>query len=197
LSATENKAWAEFKTPFSKSILIDFCRDIEQLFRINPYVEIINWEKLNSNDYSIELINHSQEPAFVLKTDMHVLETSNGLIINYVSGIKTNTQIQIEEIPEGSKLTITDHYSLKKTGLQQDDLKKVDKSLTKWAEEIQIFLIQWKHWAWLLPWKYYKQYIWIRMKPSARRVSYMLIIISLIEICLIGLGTIIYFLEFR
>ncbi|MEJ2114716.1 MAG: hypothetical protein P8X88_01360, partial [Gammaproteobacteria bacterium] len=71
------------------------------------------------------------------------------------------------------------------------------KSLQKWAEEIQNYLIYWQRWSWFLPWRIYKKHIWIFMKPAARRISFMLIFISLIEVALIGLGVIIYSIEYR
>jgi hypothetical protein len=38
--------------------------------------------------------------------------------------------------------------------------------------------------------------IWQPMKPSARRITYMLLWISLAEVALIALGVAIYFVEF-
>ena len=80
---------------------------------------------------------------------------------------------------------------------RSDRLGEVDRSLTKWAEEIQHYLLQWQRWAWFSPWRYYKKRVWQRMKPSARRITFVLLCISAVEIALIGLGLAIYLVEFR
>ena len=196
MTKATNKAWAEFKTPLSQEALLLFCNDMEKLFRINPYLEVNKWETIEKNKYFIDFINHSQEPPFSLQTHLRVTNLSDGLQIYYENGIKSDTTIIAQAIPEGSKLVITDHYH----PLNDDNVglfSSVDKSLTKWAEEIQSYLIYWQRWSWFLPWRFYKKHIWLLMKPSARRISYMLIFISLIEVMLIGLGVIIYFIEYR
>ena len=194
---SKNKAWAQFKTPLSPHALFNFCFDIEQLFRINPYLEILKWDEIHAKKHFVNLINHSQKPEFSIQTNLYVDVIENSLCIQYENGIKSETTFLIEEISEGSKLTITEKYHDLENEKDTDQLLKVDKSLTKWAEDIQQYLIDWNKWSWFLPWKLYKQHVWLPMKPAARRISYMLIWISLIEITLILLGISIYFLEFR
>ncbi len=194
---TENKAWAEFKTPLSNTELFKFCLKLETLFRINPYLEILKWEEIQTHKYYVDLVNHSQKPEFSLQTNLNVTKMKNGIRIQYENGIKYESIFLIEEVPKGSKLTITEKYHGLKAEEDLDQLNKVDKSLTKWAEAIQQYLIDWQKWSWFLPWKFYKQHVWLLMKPAARRISYMLIWISVIEIALILLGVAIYFLEFR
>ncbi|MGH1536707.1 MAG: hypothetical protein ACRBDX_01425 [Gammaproteobacteria bacterium] len=191
-----DKAWAEFKTPLSQEALLLFCGDVEQLFRINPYLEVNKWEVIEKDKYSVDLTNHSQASEFSLQTYIEVTNVSNGVQLDYNNGIKSSTTIITQPQPEGSKLVITDHYRPLDNS-NSKLLTQVDKSLHKWAEEIQNYLTTWQRWSWFLPWRLYKKHIWLPMKPSARRITYMLIWISLIEIALIGLGIIIYFIEYR
>ena len=194
---SENKAWVTFNTPLSQSELFNFCLNIEQLFRINPYLEILNWDKLDTKKYFIHLINHSQNPEFSIESIIYVSKFKYRLLIQYEKGIKSDTSLLVEETLDGSKLTITENYQNFDAEIKSFQINKVDKSLTKWAEEIQHYLIGWQNWSWCLPWKFYKQFIWLPMKPPARRISYMLIWISMVEVTLIFLGICIYFLEFR
>ncbi len=169
---------------------------MERLFRINPYLEVNKWEATEKNKYFIDLTNHSQEPQVSLQTHINVTNLNDGLHVYYDNGIKSDTTIIAQALSEGSKLIITDHYH----SLKDDEpelICSVDKSLHKWAEEIQNYLIYWQRWSWFLPWQIYKKHIWIFMKPAARRISFMLIFISLIEVALIGLGVIIYSIEYR
>ncbi len=197
MTSTDNKAWAEFKTPLRQDALIHFCRDIEQLFKINPYLEIKQWKNLGPQKYFIDVVNHSQNHTFSLKTNIYVTDIDDGIKIEYENGIKSETILKTLSIPEGSKLKITEKYHSPSSNDTANELSSVDKSLTKWAEEVQNYVIDWQRWSWFLPWKLYKQRIWLPMKPMARRITYMIIWISIIEIALILLGVTIYFLEFR
>ena len=97
---------------------------------------------------------------------------------------------------DGSNLTIIDSYDTLTTAERMQRLNEVDKSLVKWAEDIQQYLIQWNRWSKFTPWRWYMKYIWQPMKPSARRITYMLLWISLAEISLLLLGAAIYVIEF-
>lgn len=196
-SNIEDKAWAEFNTPLDLNALLNFCQNVERLFRINPYLEFKKWEKISKQTYHMITINHSQSPSFKIDTELNVKNIQNGLEIQYLNGIKSSTMLIIEPSSQGSKLTIKDNYKSKSKQESLAHLHEVDKSLTKWAEEIQQYLIHWKRWSWFSPWRFYKQNVWQPMKPSGRRITYMLLWISVFEIALIGLGVMIYFIEYR
>ena len=183
-----NKAWAEFNTPLSQDTLRDFCYKIEQLFRINPYLEITTWESLEKDKYFVELVNHSQEPEFRLQTNLSVTQLEKGLQIDYEDGIKSSTSFHTKPMHDGSKLVITEHYHSESSDEYKNKFNEVDKSLAKWAEDLQTYLIDMHRWSWFPPWRIYKHKIWLPMKPAGRRVTYMLIWVSFIEIALIALG---------
>ena len=152
---------------------------------------------IQPHKYYIDVLNHSQNPEFSLQTALSTTDITNGIKLHYSKGIKSDTTIVASDTAEGSKLVITENYKPHQIDSNVNLLATVDKSLMKWAEEIQTYLINWNRWSWFLPWRYYKQRIWLPMKPSARRITYMLIWISFIEIALIGLGVVIYLLNYR
>ncbi len=193
----DDKAWVEFNTPFDKKSLLKFCHKIERLYRINPYLEFEKWVQTSNQTYHMTAINHSQSASFKIDTELKLQELPNGIEIHYSSGIKSSTIFIVDDVAQGSKLTITENYKPFSTQENLTYLHEVDKSLTKWAEEIQQYLILWKHWSWFTPWKLYKSIIWLPMKPSGRRITYMLLWISIIEVLLVGLGVMIYFIEYR
>ncbi len=193
----EDKAWAEFKTPLNKRVLLNFCQDVERLLRINPFLDIKKWEKLSDQHFLFHAINHSQNPAFEITTDLQIQKKTDGLEILYRRGLKSSTAFTIQEITNGSKLTITEKYTGLPEEKRRQKLHKVDKSLNKWAENLQEFLIDWHRWSWFSPWRYYKNRIWLPMRPTARRVTYLILCISFIEIVLIALGSAIYIIEYK
>ena len=197
LLAHEDKAWVEFKTPLDQAALLEFCQDVERLFRINPYLVFRRWETVSAGQYRLHAVNHSQTPAFEIDTGITVEPLQDGLEIHYSRCLKSSTRITVRESSGSSSLVIEEKYEGVPESERLDRLGEVDRSLTKWAEEIQHYLLHWQRWAWFGPWRYYKKQIWQRMKPAARRITFLLLCISAVEIALIGLGLVIYLIEFR
>jgi len=195
--ASEDAAWAAINTPLAPNSLKDFCRDIERLFRINPMLEFKKWKSLGNDRYFFSGRNISQEEPFEFEFELQVKELADGLRIDYSQGVKTSTIIKIEAAEQGSKLTITDNYD----GLSEEERKsrlgEVDKSLITWLHYLQKFLILWQRWSRFGWWRWYMRRIWQPMKPAGRRITYMLLWISVVEIALILLGTGIYWSEYR
>ncbi len=193
----EDKAWVEFRTPLDQVALLEFCQDVERLFRINPYLVFKRWERITDWQYRLHAVNYSQTPAFEIDTEVTVQPVSDGLEIRYAQGLKSSTRFSVGALPGGSTLVIEEKYEGVSRPERLHRLHEVDRSLTKWAEELQHYLLQWQRWAWFSPWRYYKQQVWQPMKPAARRITFMLLCISAIEIALIGLGLAIYLIEYR
>lgn len=192
----QDAAWASIQTPLDPQALQVFCLDIERLFRINPYLEFKTWEQRDENQYHFSGRNLSQEPALEFELDLKVEPTPNGLIIHYAQGLKNSTTLLIEPADTGSKLTITEDYSGSTEAERKARLQEVDKSLTHWAGDLQSFLITWHRWSRLSLWRWYMRRIWQPLKPTGRRIVYMVIWISVVEVALIALGAAIYWSEY-
>ncbi|RUM93542.1 MAG: hypothetical protein DSZ28_07935 [Thiothrix sp.] len=196
--SAEDIAWVSFLTPLSSSALVDFCqKDIERLLRINPFLEFKEWRDFGDNRFHFIVRNLSQADPFELDTECTYEIQPTGLKLEYKNGLKLSTIFQVESADKGSKLTITDYYN---PDLSEEEkwtqLGEVDKSLQVWASDLQQYLIRWNKWARFTPWRWYMTKIWQPMKPTARRITYMLLWISLVEIALILLGIGIYFTAF-
>lgn len=196
VTAEEDAAWASIATPLSVANLKEFCADTERFFRINPMLEFSKWESTGKNGYVFAGKNISQENPFEFEYELTVSELEDGFRFDYDKGIKSSTILKIEEDPNGSKLTITDQYDRLPATEREAHMHEVDKSIVIWAQYLQKFLINWKTWSRLGVWRWYMKKIWQPMKPSARRITYMLLWITVIEIALIVLGGAIYFIEF-
>lgn len=197
VAATDDAAWAAINTPLSVEELNLFCQDIERLFRVNPMLEFNAWDKLSDNEYHMAVKNISQEESFEVDTKISVEQNLDEIIFNYSNGIKKKTILKIESSEYGSKLTITDSYDGLSDEERQTHMHEVDKSLINWADYLQRFLITWNKWSKFGLWRWYMKRIWQPMKPAGRRITYMLLWITVIEIALIILGVGIYLSEFR
>ena len=193
----EDAAWASINTPLSVDDLTVFCHDIERLYRINPMLEFQHFKSLGEQRYAYAGRNTSQETPFDFDYTFTVTELPDGLQIDYDQGIKSRTLFKIEPVSNGSKLTITDYYERLPVDEREQHLQEVDKSLVIWANYLQRFLITWSRWSRFGLWRWYMRRIWQPMKPTARRITYILLWISVVEIALIALGVAIYFVEYR
>lgn len=192
----EDAAWAAINTPLPVDELIVFCRDVERLLRINPMLEFSTFQQLGSRQYRCVGRNISQQPAFDFDLTFSITELPDGLRIDYANGIKSSTTLAIEAAPQGSKLTITDQYERLPAAEREQHLGEVDKSLVIWAEYLQRFLLMWSRWRRFGLWRWYMRRVWQPMKPQSRRITYILLWISVVEVALILLGVAIYFAEY-
>lgn len=192
----EDAAWASLNTPLSIDELKAFCRDIERLYRVNPMLEFTNWQSVDDNQFTFSGKNISQETPFDFETNLKVSEQPDGFRVDYSQGIKSSTTFSIEPAEQGSKLTIVERYE----GLSEEDRKsrmdEVDKSLVTWAGYLQKFILTWSKWSRVRPWRWYMSKVWQPMKPSSRRIVYMLLWISVVEVAVMALGVAIYFTEY-
>ena len=195
--AAEDAAWAAVNTPLTVAQLVEFCRDIERLFRINPMLVFNSFKSLGDNRYAMAGSNISQEGSFDFDVRFTVSQLDDGLRIDYDDGIKSATEVRVEHAPTGSKLTITDYYERMPVQDRERHLHEVDRSLVRWAEYLQQYLVNWKRWHRWAPWRWYMRRVWLPMKPMGRRITYILLWVSLAEIALIALGVAIWFVEYR
>lgn len=197
LEQEENSAWAEVHLPLPPAELRAFCQeDPERLLRINPYLEFTRWLAVGDGEYIFSGRNHSQEEPFDFDLRVRAAPLADGLRLQYVGGLKCATQLTIEPSPHGSKLTIRETYRDIDTEAGEDQLATVDRSLTTWAGDLQKYLVLWKQWRWLPPWRFYMRRVWQPMKPMGRRIAYIFWWITLVEFALIMLGAGIYWVEY-
>lgn len=194
--STADAAWASIITPLRIEELKAFCEDIERLFRINPMLEFSQWENLADDQYRMAVKNISQATPFELETELRVENLDNDIVIHYSNGLKKKTVLKFEPCTEGSRLTIIDDYEGLSEAERQSRLHEVDKSLINWADYLQRFIILWKRWSRFGLWRWYMRRVWQPMKPTARRITYMLLWITVVEIALLALGVAVYYIEF-
>jgi hypothetical protein len=179
---SDDAAWVRVATPFSADALREFCRDLERLYRINPLLEFVEWRQIGPDNYYLMANNMSN--AQEIATEIHRDETYDGFKIRYSHGLKSATFIRIEKDIQGngSALVLIDDYSGLTEAERTQRLAEVDRSLDHWGKELFRYLHKWQRWHWFPPFRWYMRRVWQPMKPSARRIAYMLIVITLFEL---------------
>ena len=200
--ANEDVAWASIETPLDVDELKLFCQDIERLFRINPMLIFKDWQANKEDGFQFSGQNISQEEAFDFDLTLSINAVTDGVQINYQQGVKSSTTFTIEAADSGSnlnsksKLTITENYNGMSEQERKENLHTVDRSLTVWAKYLQQYFLSWQRWSRFGLWRWYMKRVWQPMKPSGRRITYMLLWITAFEIALIILGVAIYYIEY-
>jgi len=192
----EDKAWATIQTVLRPEELRVFCRDLERLYRINPYIEFRVWTETAPGQVHTEFRNLSNKQDYKLDLTL-VPESDKAFSVRYAQGIKAATRFEIQASELGSSLTITDDYNRLSTEERAQRLDEVDKSLPAWCQAIADYLRRDRRWGWIAPWRWYMRRVWVPMKPSARRVVWLLILISVVEFLFFAFVALIWWAEHR
>lgn len=191
----DDQAWVVIETPSAPATLAEFCRDLERLYRINPYHEFRTWRSAGPDRVDAAFRNLSIQRDFDLKLSIH--HTSDrDFTVHYDSGIKRSTRFEIEPAPAGSRLKITDDYRGATNGVPVDT-SEVDKSLHAWGVALHDYLQREARWGRYMLWRWYMRRMWVPMKPTARRITFIILMVTLAEIVLFVLVMVIYWLEHR
>lgn len=191
---SKDAAWVTITTPFIASELAELCHNLETLYRVNPCLTFRSWQTLGNNRYHAEYRNLSNNQEVVV--DMTVVpESGYGFTVEYGRGIKKRTMFVIEAAGTGSRLVITDDYEHLSEEERTKRLQEVDKSLAVWGEGLHTYFKRFKRWSWLAPWRWYMRRLWIPMTPSARRITWMITLITAAEFVFFLLVLAIYLVE--
>jgi len=184
-------AWVVLETPLDPAGLAAFCGDLERLYRINPFLEFASWKQDAPDRFRAEVLNHSNGQRSVMSA--RVARTPDGAFrVDYAEGLKKSTRFQIEPVPAGSRLTITDEYG----AVDEAQAATVDRSLHAWGVALKAHLERDRRWGWLPLYRWAVERVWLPMKPSARRITFLVLVIGLADVALIALGFAIYWLEY-
>lgn len=194
-ASARDASWVSVDTPLDLPSLRDFCADTERLFRINPYLEFEAWQRSGDAGYHAKFRNLSNQQTVAL--DMRIERDSpDAFAVVYREGIKARTRFVLEPTAVGSRITITDDYSRWPDAERAQHIGEVDKSLNAWGWALHEYLRQEQRWGRYAGWRWYMRRWWLPMTPRARRITYMLVVLTVAELALILLGALIYWIEF-
>ncbi len=111
-----------------------------------------------------------------------VTQTDSAVEVAYGSGLKAATHFRVEAAPGGAHLVVTDIYGGGSADERRARAGEVDLSLNAWGRALHGYLGVWSRWRWLAPWRWYMRRVWQPMKPSARRIVWMILVISAFEL---------------
>lgn len=180
-AATEtDQAWVTVASPFTPEQLRRFIDDEERLLRINSGYVFEAWQPIDADTVRATIRNQVNERT--VTTDITVARSADAVTLTYAEGLKRRTVFVVETGPDGlGVLRITDDYGGGSETERRARMDEVDQTLVAWGHDLYRYMRSWKKWGRLRPWRWYMGRVWQPMKPMARRIAFMLIVITAIE----------------
>jgi hypothetical protein len=182
------------ETPLGIAALREFCDDVERLYRLNPYLEIMTWQPLAAGRFHVAWRNLSNALAQSLDLVCE-RESSDAFCVTYSQGIKRRTRFAVERAPTGSRLTVTDDYALLPAEERLRRVAEADKSLDAWGWALRAYLRREHRWGGNALWRWTTRRVWLPMRPSARRITRIVLLVSAAEVVLTLVVVLIYWAE--
>jgi len=193
----EDCARVEIRTPWSPEALRVFVQDVERLLRINPFYEFELFDWVRPGRHArLKGINHANGMPFDLS--LHVDRKADGLQLQWQGWLKPETRVEIRDDGHGgSSLVIVDDYSSLPKEERRRRRNEADSSLLAWGHALSRHL-RWRSRLSLVPGAIaILDRLWLRMKPSARRISAMIVIVTLAELLVFAAVFTIFWLEWH
>jgi hypothetical protein len=194
-TASRDVAWVAVPAPQSPDELAELSRDIEVLLRVNPYYTFADWRQTGPASFHAEFENHSNQQQVKVDLDVSPGSGPGSQIASYRQGLKKRTFFSIEPHEQGSRLLIVDDYESLPESEREARLAEVDKSLPAWGESLRIYFLRLRRWSWVPGWRWYMRQMWMPMKPSSRRIVWMLYLITIVEFLFFLFVLLIYLIE--
>ena len=99
-------AWIKIVTRLDPQVLLDFCYNLERLYRLNPYLSIEYWMMPARNLIKAKWRNSSTPAEFTLESEIQVTYRQNEIRLCCCSGLKKETSLIVEPHEQGSSLTV-------------------------------------------------------------------------------------------
>lgn len=192
--ASNDAAWAAIDLPLPIERTAAICHDTEAVFRVNPFWVFTEWRALAADAFHISFHNESNAQNLVTALRRHT-GPGAGFTVEYDTGLKRRTVFLLEATPAGSRLTLVDDYDGTPAEERARRANEVDRSLLAWARALQRYIVRIKRWSWVPGWRWYMRRVWVPMRPSARRIVWLLFLITLAEFVVFLFVLLIYAIE--
>lgn len=191
---SSDAAWATIDLPLPARRVADECRDLEAILRLNPFWIFSQWRALERDAFHARFRNDSNEQELDTRIQRSA-GPGRGFTLTYDQGLKRRTVFLLDDAVGGCRLTLVDDYDGTPAEERARRAHEVDRSLLAWSRALKRYLVRVKRWSWLPGWRWYMRRLWIPMKPAARRIVWLLYLITLAEFVVFLFVLVIYAIE--
>ena len=206
--SSQDAAWVNVDTPLTQAQLFEFITNAERLFRLNPYLDVQVWQSdqrcvTEGGRIHLKYLNEMNGVARELDLTVSEFKPGIGYTLNYSAGLKRATEIRVEAKGQGAELVIKDWYHAvvenpeDSQEVRDTQLAEVDRSLTPWGVVIRQHLLSLARWRWLPFYRPFLERFWCTMAPRNRRISRLIIWLTVLEFFAFLFVFLIYWIEYR
>lgn len=187
-------AWVTIDVPLPAHRVAAECRDLEALLRLNPFLVFAEWRQISADRFRARFRNESNQQDYdgELRRES---DADGGFTLYYEHGLKRRTVFLVDGSDSGCRLTVVDDYEGPSAEERARRATEVDRSVVAWGRALRRYFAWLKRWSWLPGWRWYLRRLWIPMRPSARRIVWLLYVITLAEFVVFLFVLLIYSIE--
>jgi len=189
-----DEAWVTVAMPMPLPELREFCADVERLLRINPMLEFPSLRREGADTLRATVRNLSNDRQADLEMRCE-RESDDVFVLRYRDGIKAHTRFRMEASGAGSRLTIVDDYGRLPEEERRARIAEVDRSLPAWGKALADYAAHERRFGWLPLWGWFRRRVWLPMTPRARRILFVLLVVTLAEAAFALLVLLVYWAE--
>lgn len=176
-TAAENAARVDIDLPQPAEQIAAYLQDVERLLRLNPYLEIRRFEAVPGRGYALDALNEMNGRAVSCGLTFQAAGP-RGYVLRYDTGLKQTTEVEVSPRGAGARLTIRETY---RQPASEAELAEVDRSLTPWGIAIRRHFLGLARWGRLPGHRWWRERVWLNMKPRERRISRLIVWITALE----------------
>ncbi len=199
----EDFALISVELPLSTGELYAFIQNTERLFRLNPYLAIKSWQEdgpgkiFVGKQIRVECMNEMNGQTQSLTLSVSDVQPDVSYTLNYDSGLKKATIFTVQSVDSASsKLVVKELYPDEISAAEKEKrLNEVDNSLLPWGAGIHSYFKRRSRWGWLPFYSWLQNSVWLGMTPRHRRISRMIIWVTVLEFVVFLFVFNIYWLE--
>lgn len=175
-AASQNAAWVDIDLPQPAQEIAEYVRDVGRLLRLNPYLEIRRFATVTGG-FELDAVNEMN--GLAVSQRLTFRETGPwAFALDYSSGLKQATEVEVEPQGAGARLRIRETY---RPPADDAELAQVDRSLTPWGESVRRHFLGLARWGRIPLYRWWRERAWLAMKPRERRIVRLLAWITALE----------------
>jgi hypothetical protein len=182
MAKSEDAAWVSIDTPMAPAELGALLADPERLLRVNSQWVFQRWERPSADRFRLRVDNRSN--GWLWDTSGTITHMPDGMRLDYDAGIKAFTRFLIEPAGDGARLWVVEDYGRLPQEERRRRKDEVDRSLTRWGQDLYRYLRGWARWSGFPPWRWYMEAVWRPMRPLTRRITRLLMWATAAELLL-------------
>jgi len=181
---SEPVIWATVEIPAPPGEVRRYAGELTAVVRLHPYLNIRAWEGppgpvTEGMRYRLHAFNEwtGIERDLVLEVEQ---ADDSGYRIGYSEGLKHALELRVAPHGSGAALTLREHYQEPDDTSRDALTREIDRSITPWAIALRRDFLRMRRWGRNAAFRWLR-HRWLGMRPRERRVSRLIVWVTVLE----------------